>query len=590
DAEIPNHLDEWAKRVHPDDLEWVTQTVQDHLAQKMPFYTAEHRVRCKDGTYKWILDRGQALWDEDGTPIRMVGSHTDISDRKQAEIIILEQAALLNIATDAILVRNLDQQVLFWNKSAERLYGWTAAEVLHRNINELFQTAPATELTQAIATVVEKGEWQGELVKKKKDGTEIIVASRWTLVRDEQGQPKSILTVDTDITDKKSLEKQFLRAQRMESLGTLAGGIAHDLNNILTPILAAAQLLPLTLPNLDERNQHIVQMLVDSSKRGSDLVQQILSFARGMDGQRTVLQVGHLLAEVVNIARQTFPKNIEIERAISTRDLWTVYADATQLHQVFMNLCVNARDAMPHGGTLSITAENLLADEHYVRMNLDAHVGPYVIITVSDTGLGMSPEVIERIFDPFFTTKGEGKGTGLGLSTVIGIIKSHGGFINVYSEVGTGSHFKVYLPAAESEVSPPSVAPSSNLMGDGELILTVDDEASIREITKISLEAFNYKVITAKDGIEALALFAKQYQDIRFVMLDLMMPSLDSATIIRSLQRIDPQVQIITMSGLASNESLAYNTSRNVKAFLAKPFTAQDLLQTLHNLKASASG
>jgi PAS domain S-box-containing protein len=468
DEEIPNHLDEWAKRVHPDDSDWVTRTIQDHFAKKTPFYITEHRVQCKDGSYKWILDRGQALWDEDGTPIRMVGSRTDISE-------------------------------------------------------------------------------------------------------------------------KKSLEKQFLRAQRMESLGTLAGGIAHDLNNILTPILAAAQLLPLTLPNLDERNQHIVQMLVDSSKRGSDLVQQILSFARGMDGQRAILQVGHLLAEVVNIARQTFPKNIEIERDVSTRDLWTVSADATQLHQIFMNLCVNARDAMPHGGTLTIAAENLMADENYVRMNLEAHVGPYVVITISDTGIGMSPDVIERIFDPFFTTKEEGKGTGLGLSTAIGIIKSHGGFMNVHSEVGSGSHFKVYLPAANSEESAQPADSSSHLMGKGESILVVDDEASIREITKISLEAFNYQAIAAKDGIEALALFAEQPQQIDFVLLDLMMPSLDSATIIRTLQTIDPQVQIITMSGLATNEALANSISPNVKAFLAKPFTAQELLQTLHNLKTSAS-
>lgn len=587
--------DGWTQVIYEEDRKAVLAQWQD-CVQKKSNFAGEFRLLNRHGDVRWIRTRAVAISNEVGEAIGFVGTHEDISEakrdevvRKQAETIILEQAALLNIATDAIMVRNLDQQVLFWNKSAERLYGWTSAEILNRNINERFQTAPATELTQAIATVVEKGEWQGELVKIKKDGTEAVVASRWTLVRDEQGQPKSILTVDTDITDKKFLEKQFLRAQRMESLGTLAGGIAHDLNNILTPILAAAQLLPLTLPNLDERNQHIVQMLVDSSRRGSDLVQQILSFARGMDGQRAVLQVGHLLAEVVNIARQTFPKNIEIERDISTRNLWTVYADATQLHQVFMNLCVNARDAMPHGGTLSIAAENLLADDNYVRMNLDAHVGPYVVITVSDTGLGMSPEVIERIFDPFFTTKGEGKGTGLGLSTAIGIIKSHGGFIDVHSEIDMGSRFKIYLPTTESEVSPPSTAPSSNLMGDGELILTVDDEASIREITKISLEAFNYQVITAKDGIEALALFAKQHQNIRFVMLDLMMPSLDSATIIRTLQRIDPQVQIITMSGLASNESLVDNTSQNVKAFLAKPFTAQDLLQTLYNLKTAAS-
>ncbi|WP_404786229.1 PAS domain S-box protein [Altericista sp. CCNU0014] len=578
----------WIQSIYPEDREMVLDTWNRSVQEKCN-YSCEYRVERSREEIRWIHSNATCIYNERNEAIGFVGTVEDISDRKQAETIILEQAALLNIATDAIAVRNLDQRVLFWNKSAERLFGWTAAEVRDRNINELLNTTPATALTQAIEAVVAKGAWQGELVKLKKDGTPTVVASRWTLVRDEQGQPKSILTVDTDITDKKLLEKQFLRAQRMESLGTLAGGIAHDLNNILTPILAAAQLLPLTLPHLDERNQRIVQMLVDSSRRGSDLVQQILSFARGMDGKRVALQVGHLLAEIVNIARQTFPKQIQIERDISTRELWTVSADATQLHQVFMNLCVNARDAMPNGGTLSISAENFLADENYVRMNVEAKVGAYVVITVSDTGSGMTPETIERIFDPFFTTKEEGKGTGLGLSTAIGIIKNHGGFINVSSEVGVGSRFQVFLPAAESEEPGQSAKASSDLMGNGELILTVDDEASIREITKISLEAFNYRVITAKDGIDALALFAEQHREIRFVLLDLMMPSLDSATIVRTLQTIDPQVQIITMSGLATHESLANRTSQNVKAFLAKPFTAQELLQTLHALKMPAS-
>ncbi len=584
----------WRQVIYEEDRESVFAQWRDCVQEKSNF-SGEFRLIKPDGDVRWISTRAAIIPNENGEAISFVGTIEDVTEakrdevvRKQAETIIMEQAALLNIATDAIMVRNLEQQVLFWNKSAERLFGWTTAEVIHQNINELFQTTSAAELIQAIETVVKRGEWQGELVKIRKDGTPVVVASRWTLVRDEQGQPKSILTVDTDITEKKSLEKQFLRAQRMESLGTLAGGIAHDLNNILTPILAAAQLLPLTLPHLDERNKRIVQMLVDSSRRGSDLVQQILSFARGMDGQRAVLQIGHLLAEVINIARQTFPKNIDIERDLSTRDLWTVSADATQLHQVFMNLCVNARDAMPNGGTLGITAENFQVDEHYARMNLESHIGSYVVTTISDTGSGMSPEVIERIFDPFFTTKEEGKGTGLGLSTVLGIIKSHGGFIDVYSELGNGSRFKIYLPATESEEAAQSIQASSNLMGNGELILTVDDEASIREITKISLEAFNYQVITAKDGIEALALFAQQHQEIRFVLLDLMMPSLDSATIIRTLQAINPQVQIISMSGLSSNEPLASNISKNVKAFLAKPFTAQDLLQTIHNLKTAS--
>lgn len=370
----------------------------------------------------------------------------------------------------------------------------------------------------------------------------------------------------------------------MQSIGTLASGIAHDLNNILTPILAVAQLLPLKLPELDDNTQELVKIVLDNCKRGSDLIKQILSFARGAETQRTTLQAGHLLVEVARVVRQTFPKSIEICMDIATKDLWTVSADATQLHQVLMNLCLNARDAMADGGTITLAIANFFIDENYARMHLDARVGPYVAMTISDTGCGISTENLERIFEPFFTTKELGKGTGLGLSTVLGIIKSHGGFVDVYSEVGSGTCFKIYLPAVEDtgkqtflELEPPA--------GSGELILVVDDETSILEITKTSLETYNYQALIARDGIEAIALFAKHDHDIKVVLIDLMMPNLDSMTTIRTLQKLNPQVRIVVMSGLASNEVLSKAASTNVQAFLAKPFTAWELLNTLQKVK-----
>lgn len=257
------------------------------------------------------------------------------------------------------------------------------------------------------------------------------------------------------------------------------------------------------------------------------------------------------------------------------------------MHQVFMNLCVNARDAMSDGGTLSIVAENLIIDEHYARMHLDAHAGTYIVVTISDTGTGISQNVIERIFDPFFTTKEIGKGTGLGLSTAMGIVKSHRGFINVYSEVGKGSRFKVYLPATDVDIE----SSQGNIdlpLGQNELILVVDDETSIQEITKTTLETYGYRVMLASDGIEAIALYAEHRQHISVILLDLMMPSLDSVTTIRTLCKLNSQVQIVAMSGLATHESVLRTMGEGVQAFLAKPFTAVELLGILARLCQSS--
>ena len=507
-------------------------------------------------------------------------------ERKRAEQKIREQAALLDVATDAILVRDLENQILFWNKGAERLYGWKALDALGKNASDLWNQENLPEFKEAQNTLANIGSWQGELHQVTKSGKEIIVESRWTLVRDFEEKPKSILVVNTDITQKKQLEAQFLRAQRMESIGTLASGIAHDLNNVLAPILMTAQLLETQFDV--PRSKRLLPILVTNAKRGAALVKQVLSFARGLEGERTIVQVKHLILEIKHIATETFPKSIEIYTDIP-QYLWTVSGDATQLHQVLMNLCVNARDAMPQGGTLSISAENLFIDENYARMNLDATVGPYIVITVADTGTGIPPEILDRIFEPFFTTKELGKGTGLGLSTVVGIIKSHGGFVNVYSEVGRGTQFKVYLSAVEAmetqeaeELEMPS--------GHGELILVVDDEAAICETTKTSLETYNYKVLTASDGIEAVALYVQHREEISLVLVDMMMPSMDGPTTIRTLQKINPLVKIIAVSGLTSSDKVAAAASAGVKTFLEKPYTAKELLQTIKEVLTANIG
>jgi PAS domain S-box-containing protein len=508
-------------------------------------------------------------------------------ERKRAEQKIREQAALLDIATDAILVRDAQNHILFWNKGAEKLYGWKAEEILGQPVSELLYQNTLEQFQTAQQELMSKNEWQGELQQITKTGQEVIVESRWTLVRDDEGQPKFILVVSTDVTGKKQLEAQFFRAQRLESIGTLASGIAHDLNNILTPVLATAQLLQMKLVDLDERSLQMLKVLEANAKRGAELVKQVLSFARGVEGKVTILQTKHLIREIQQIVRETFPKSIELQ-VETAANLWTVTGNATQLHQVLMNLCVNARDAMPEGGVLEIVAENLTIDESYARLNFDAKPGNYIAITVADSGTGIPKDLFERIFEPFFTTKEVGKGTGLGLSTALGIIKSHRGFITVYSSPEKGTRFKVFLPAVMAEQDL-EASDSELLVGKQELILVVDDEAPIREVTKASLETYHYRVLTAGDGVEAIALYVQHQQDIRLVIVDMMMPSIDGPTTIRTLQEIEPQVKIIAVSGLLHNYKSASMGHLGIHSFLPKPYTIRELLKAVHEALSSVN-
>ncbi len=428
-------------------------------------------------------------------------------------------------------------------------------------------------------TVCEQGLWQGELPQCAKDGRELVVEGRWKLMVDDAGQPRSILVVNTDITEKKRLEARFLRAQRMESIGTLAGGIAHDLNNILSPVMMALQLLELKYPREDTRQ--MLEVMRTNVERGAEMVKQILSFARGVSGERVALNPAHIIKDVVKMMVDTFEKSIEVNYQIPN-DLWMISGDATQLHQVLMNLCVNARDAMPDGGRITIEAENRLFGESYAQMIPECSPGPYVFIAVTDTGTGIPSSLIDHIFDPFFTTKEVGRGTGLGLATALGIIKSHRGFINVYSEEGRGTKFKIYLPAlATDEITSHAAQRLELPLGRGELILVVDDEAAVRQITETTLEAFGYRALVAENGPAALALYAQHKDEIQLVLTDMCMPLMDGRATILALQMLDPQVRIISCSGVADADKQEEVASTGVKWFLAKPFTAETLLKTM---------
>ncbi len=499
-------------------------------------------------------------------------------EHQEAFLRIGQQASLLDKAKDAIFVHDLENCITYWNKSAERLYGWSAEEVTGQKLPDSFYKLD-TAFQKARDMVLKTGEWGGELLQQDRDGHELIVEASWTRVCNEDNLTSSIFCIHTDITAQKKLENQFLRAQRMESIGTLAGGIAHDLNNVLSPILMSSDLLKKMIK--DPKATELLDSVANSARRGADMVGQVLSFARGMDGKRIEVQVRHLMLDVEKIIRDTFPKNItcRVDAGVGLR---TITGDPTQLHQVLLNLCVNARDAMPDGGTIVIHAQNVVLDAQYAAMNLEANEGSYIVIDVEDSGTGIEPAHIEHIFEPFYTTKEMNKGTGLGLSTSLAIVKSHGGFIRVYSEMDKGSRFRVYLPAGESgEPEEEMPVPAENLAGKGETILVVDDEASIREITKVTLEDFGYKVLLAEDGAEAVTLYGEHMAEVAVVLVDMMMPVMDGLATIKVLARMNPEVRVIAVSGINHNSSIAKTADPSVKEFLSKPYTAEKLLVTL---------
>ncbi len=562
--------------VHPEDHPKSNRVAAEIMAGK-PAAGFENRYLCKDGSVTHIT--WSSRWSADDRSLFAVAR--DNTARHQQEEQIAEQAALIDQARDAILVRDSPGRIVFWNKGAERLYGWTSEEAIGRLFDELLRPDSA-KLDEAQRDLGQESEWSGELEKVTKTGAKVVVDCRWTLLRDEAGRPKSYLHIDTDITELKKIEHQFLRAQRLESIGTLASGIAHDLNNVLGPIMMSLELLKLRFP--DPASQELITILECSGQHGTEMVRQVLSFGRGIDGLKLEVQVGNLIADMEKIIKETFSKNIQVRTRIP-HDLRTVLGDPTQLHQVLLNLCVNARDAMPGGGTLTLSAENVDFDGHYAAMDSEAKPGSYLRVQVEDSGTGMPPEVMERIFDPFFTTKEPGKGTGLGLATSMTIVRSHDGFLRLYSEVGKGTKFRIYLPAhTEPSARPAATAEVELPRGRGEWILVIDDEAAVREITRQTLETFGYRVVLAGDGAEAVAIYAARTAEIAAVLTDMMMPVMDGPATIQILLHINPDVRIIAASGLSSSAGISEVTRLGVKYFLAKPYRAKTLLQTLRKL------
>jgi len=557
----------------------------------------KHRIVRPDGQVRHVRTHVEVIRGVDGQPQRFTGTLEDITESKLAEEALHESEKrykLVSRATSDVLWDwDLTTNTLWRSDGLKTVFGFTTDEVepVIDWWTKRLHPEDRDHVVNGLHRAIDSGQeaWTDEYRLLLKDGKYANVQDRGYILRDAAGKATRVVGGMTDLTERKKLEAQYLRAQRMEGIGTLAGGIAHDLNNVLAPILMSIDLLKLDAGDDPQRLQ-MLDTIRASARRGAELVRQVLSFARGVEGQRVAVNLHHLVDDLAHIITETFPRRLRIVTEIPS-NLWFIVGDATQLHQVLLNLAVNARDAMPEGGTLTFAADNLNVDAQYAGTSQEAKPGPYVVLAVTDTGTGMPPEVRDRIFEPFFTTKEVGKGTGLGLSTVHAIVKSHGGFMNVYSEVGQGTTFKVFLPAD------PTLAQDADKdtrieipRGRGEYILVVDDEESIRSITQQTLEAFGYRVLTAEDGAEAVAVFAEHKNKTGLVLMDMAMPIMDGPTAIHALLRIQPEVRIIAASGLASNVSVAKAAVAGVKDFLPKPYTAEAMLKLIREVLDRPAG
>ena len=583
--------DWWQTHIHPDDR----ARAEASTARAMREGTSriEYRLRHRDGTYRWVDDTKRLVRDASGQPAELVGATTDINERRHFQDQLKEserrfQSMLSNLEMVAVTL-DTDGSITYCNDHLLRLTGWTREELIGRDWFATFipeDTLPLMKTTFAELLTDAPPAWHYENDLLTRMGRRLRIQWNNTVLRSLLGEVIGTASIGEDITERRNLEQQMLRAQRLESLGTLAGGIAHDLNNLLMPILMGASLLRRL--EINPQSRRAIDNIELSVTRGRDLVKQVLLFARGADVSRDPVELARIVREVESIASSTFPRSIVFETSIP-EDLSTVTGDTTQLMQVLLNLCVNARDAMPRGGQISIRASNTELSTRSAQRSGASAGGPYVVLEVTDTGEGMPREIIDRIFDPFFTTKEVGKGTGLGLSTVQGIVGNHGGFVSVASTVGEGTTFKIYLPAHDQESVPVKEENSHTAeppRGNGEVILVVDDDSTILSITAQTLEAFGYCVIGAEDGAQAIGVHSRRAADIALVLTDMQMPIIDGHALIAALTRIDRTLPIIAATG----DTASHHLARIVKSgatVLTKPYTADHLLYTIADVLAA---
>jgi len=504
-----------------------------------------------------------------------VAAFIDVTERSADESQLREHASLLDRAREAMVVHDLDGRITYWNPRAALLYGWTPAEAVELRAEKVFfqgRTAPQP----ALDALFDLGAWMGELPQVDRKGRSFIVEAHWTLLRDADERPRRVFCIHTDITDRKALEEQFLRAQRLESIGRLASGIAHDLNNVLAPVLMAMGAFRSKLSDSD--SLELLDAAETSVNRGSELLRQILLLSRGERGRRIPLNLKPMFTELQKFIFETFPKSITADIECQP-SLWPVMANPSQVHQILLNLCVNARDAMPSGGILSLRASNRdFKPKAAHKAGIEA--GPHVVIEVEDTGDGIPQELLPKVFDPFFTTKDVGKGTGLGLTTVASLVRAHQGSVDIASTLGKGTTFTIRLPAVpESITHPESVVQKEPSRGRGEWILIVDDESAVLRVTRSTLLRAGYHVHEAESGTRAMEFLASRDDKVDLLISDIVMPGIDGWTLMRQARQLDPGLRLLAMTGF--HDQVGEKATSLGCEVLFKPFTVATLLHAV---------
>ncbi|WP_342394740.1 PAS domain S-box protein [Sinorhizobium garamanticum] len=573
--ESRRNLEFWKTHVHPDDLERVLRSTQSALDSREQTWEDQYRFFRGDGSIAYVEDSGYIIYDRQGKPVRCVGGMTDVTARKEAEDKLAHQAALLDMARDAIIVHGIDHRILFWNKGAERIYGWTAEEALGQSVGPLLYGDDFNSLAYA-AAVVDTGEWTGEIAQRRRDGSCITVEARCSLMRDSTASPHSILSINSDITRRLAIEEQLRQAQKLEAVGRLTGGIAHDFNNLLTVILGNAEVLAERLSE-DKSLRHLAEMTSAAAQRGADLVHRLLAFARRQALEPQVVDLNSLLKDMDGLLRRALSAEIEIE-FIQSADLWNALVDPSGLETAILNLCLNARDAMPRGGRLTIETGNLSLNQNYADCGAEIAPGQYVVVTISDTGIGMQPQILARAFEPFFTTKETGKGSGLGLSMVFGFAKQSNGHVKIYSEPGRGTTVKIYLPRAVRGEEETRSSPEKAVVPQGtEKILLVEDNGLVLSYVAAQLENFGYRIIAAGNGQEASDIL-REVSDIDLLFTDVIMPGgLNGGQLAEEARRIRPEIPILFTSGYTEDFITHQGGLDPGLHFLKKPYRPREL-------------
>jgi len=575
----------WLNAIHPDDRPQTARIWAEAVANRTT-YKVEHRLRRRDQSYRDMLVRAVPILSEDGSIHEWVGIHMDITERKETEERLRLLGSAVEQSTESVVITDAQLDlpgpaIVFVNPAFTKMTGYEADEVLGKSPRVLQGPRTDKQVMSRLRQSLEAGETaEAQAINYRKDGTQFTLEWQIAPIRNESGVITHFVAIQRDITERIKNERLALRSQRLESLGTLAGGVAHDLNNALAPILLGVDLLKKSYPGESE----IVNIFGICAQRAADMVRQLLTFAKGSEGERAPVEISRLVMELDHIMRSSFPKNLTIVTS-SHPDVPAVLGDATQLHQVLLNLCVNARDAMSQGGTLTLEAVRLCVDAAFASHIPDGRPGDFVMFKVTDTGTGMPPEILDRIFDPFFTTKGPEQGSGLGLSTVRGIVKGHGGFLHAYSQVGLGSTFSVYLPA-EPSATPSLVSEDvpRRFQGAGELILVVDDEEIIRTMSSNVLNNLHLTPLTASDGVDALIKLAESRNQLAAIITDLHMPHMDGVAFVQALRRLLPEIPVVIASGMLDDATSKKLKALGVTERLDKPFTESQLADVLQRI------